>query len=167
MHQGVSLLSGHYVAYVRVPRVKDSRCLGENGETCLLRPASPLIADLPDADAFVPSYSHSQTPEKADPADSCTPCVLNGTNCNGIGDESDSHRDKGTSISVTEESCLSGLVRQDSENVNDLSEPKWYECDDDTVSELTQTQLQRILAGEGTGSMTPYLLFYVCTEKMA
>ncbi|XP_014671688.1 PREDICTED: ubiquitin carboxyl-terminal hydrolase 1-like [Priapulus caudatus] len=123
MHQGISLLSGHYVAYVRAPPGGGDPGFGDESELCAPRPGSPLVAD-----AFAPSAERA--------------CGDGGATCNG---------------------STNGFERGAAADRS--GDPMWYECDDDSVSELSQAQFLRILSGEGAGSMTPYLLFYVCTER--
>ena len=134
-HTGISISSGHYVAYVRMlppsgrhggPTEGDTSMHSESESTNCGPVISSQNADYPSGDA-----------DMADP---------------------NNNADTNNNIDVAPETAPDSRVMAPPGEQSGDQAVNWYGCDDDVITVLTQDELESILAPSGGGS--PYLLFY-------
>ena len=133
-HTGISISSGHYVAYVRtLPPARQHG--GDTDGSTSLQPKSEMTKCMV-------SVSHSSVSYPSGDADMADP---------------NNNADTNNNVDVVPDAIVVAPSGDQSERPVDET-VFWYACDDDSITLLTQEEFDRILAPSGSGS--PYLLFY-------
>ena len=136
---GISISSGHYVSYSRLPQDHLSR-MKNNKPKQQTHPNS--TRPIPVVTNFTKVIENSTVPMEED--NSCSKVNSN----SDISDVKNVSNLASTNSEVPEKQFC-GLIKDNVE---------WIECDDEFITELTDKEFKKLLSPKGL--CTPYILFY-------